>query len=104
MQTCRVQRRHRQDLIFQGEILAQASERETDERLSQWMEVALYRTSVGKYMLVSNLHCDSNGAHKLSGCLSFHSPDDVEQFLHVEQVDHADVVRLLLERARNNTD
>ncbi|MFW5836411.1 MAG: hypothetical protein ACOCVM_00280 [Desulfovibrionaceae bacterium] len=95
-----MKRHHRQDLVFEGEIVARASERETDQGLSTWMDVILYKTRVGKFVLASNLHSDAPGDDQIAGALAFSSADDVQEFVNTEQLMHMDVVHLLMDRAK----
>jgi hypothetical protein len=103
MQTCRVKRNHRKDLVFEGVEVARASERENNHGLHTWMDLVLYRTRVGKFILSSNLCGEAFESKPRAGALAFASMEDMQEFVDTEQLMHMDVVHLLLDRARGRT-
>jgi hypothetical protein len=89
------------DLELKGRKLAGADDRDPlgDGREPYWLELALYKTNVGKYVLASTLHADGNEPRELNSALSFSSARNVYDFLTCEGPDSNRLVYELLKQS-----
>lgn len=99
MNRYRIKRKGRDDLVFRGELLARAHERNATPEHDFRLTLELYKTSVGSYILSSGLHFDNPLQNDIHGALAFDSPEDVVEFLMTEGKDLDNVIRNLVEKA-----
>ncbi|MDY7000751.1 MAG: hypothetical protein SVS15_03095 [Thermodesulfobacteriota bacterium] len=84
MEQFKLQRFDRPDLSFTGKMLAVVDEREFTGFLENWLEVSLYKTSMGKYVLSSNFHVTSCGNRNIHTTLAFDSLEHLLEYLEIK--------------------
>ena len=84
MEQLKLQRLDRPDLSFTGKMLAVVDEREFTGFLENWLEVSLYKTSAGKYILSSAFHVTSCGNRVVQTAVSFDSFGHLLEYLGVK--------------------
>ncbi|BBD08678.1 hypothetical protein [Desulfovibrio ferrophilus] len=83
MNQIRLQRHGKPDLLFNGDLLAQVDDREFSGFNENWMDTALYRTSLGQYILYSEFHITNCGKRSIPTALVFSTDQDLLEFMEV---------------------
>ena len=100
MNKLRLQRTNAQDLTFSGERIATVNDRYRPGNHSSWLDLALFRTEVGSYVLGTTLHIfEEPDRRKLSGAVVFSSGRELIDFLQAEGKDLGGLLDSLIERA-----
>ncbi len=100
MKKHRLQRTNAQDLTFSGERIATVNDRYRPGNHSSWLDLALFRTEVGSYVLGTTLHIfEEPDRRKLSGAVVFSSGRELIDFLRAEGKDLGGLLDTLIERA-----
>ena len=84
MEQLKLQRFDRPDLSFTGRMLAVVDEREFTGFQENWLEISLYKTSVGKYILSSAFHITSCGNRVVQTAVAFDSLNSLLEYLKVK--------------------
>lgn len=96
----RLQRTNAEDLAFSGKRIATVNDRYRPGNYTSWLDLALFRTEVGSYVLGTTLHIfDEPDRHKLSGAVVFSSGRKLIDFLQAEGKDLGGLLDTLVERA-----
>ncbi|WP_052813153.1 hypothetical protein [Desulfonatronum thioautotrophicum] len=86
MQTIRLKRTGREDLVFSGMVLASVDNQDRNESNFSWLKLSLYQTSSEAYILGLTLHRYSPaGVNNLCSAVAFHSIEDIQEFLVQEK-------------------
>ncbi len=100
MRSVRIKRTNKDDLVFTGELLAMVDDQKYVRDRAVGLELSLYQTAVGKFILAITIH-DYQPAkpESLCGAVSFSSIKDIFDFCQSrEGRGIADLVLLLLEQ------
>lgn len=87
-----LQRHGKPDLVFHGVMLARvqdmpasaAAPAEQPAAPGNWWELALYRTSVGAYLLSSSFHVVEEGLRTMATVLSFSTLDTLREYFDAQ--------------------
>lgn len=101
MQKFTVKRMSYKDLEFKGVLLAQVDDRHETGRYRSWLELSLYRTQVGRYILGTVLHVfdPPKQPREFYGAVSFQTAWDVYEFLRTEGKQLDELIESLMEQA-----
>ncbi len=99
-----IKRNGKNALTFVGERLVSLDDREWMGVTPNWWELALYRTSVGKYILESIFHINYPHRRILHGAISFSSANVVREYLTREWNGPSMIAEALLGRAARRDD
>jgi hypothetical protein len=99
MEQYRIMRTFMGDIFFIGELLAKADDRHATPGSANWMELALYRTITGEYVLGTTLRSYYPKNERVTGAVRFPSADKVADFLRAEGKVVSSLVDHLLEKA-----
>lgn len=83
MNQFRLQRHGKPDLLFNGTILASVDDREFSGFTENWLETALYRTSLGQYILASDFTITSCGRRSIPTAIVFATAEDLLDYMEV---------------------
>ncbi|MFW5722623.1 MAG: hypothetical protein ACOCWT_04930, partial [Desulfohalobiaceae bacterium] len=96
----RLQRTNAEDLTFSGQRIATVNDRYRPGNHTSWLDLALYRTELGSYVLGTTLHIfEEPNRSKLSGAVVFATGRELIDFLQAEGKDLGGLLDSLVERA-----
>ncbi|GAB7079649.1 hypothetical protein [Megalodesulfovibrio paquesii] len=100
-QYCHLPRHGKPDLHFNGALLGSAREHaEADApSMRNWWEIALYKTSVGAYLLASTYHVVEEGDRSLSTVISFCKVERLREFFEHHTAPVSDMAQAILLQA-----
>lgn len=101
MQTIRLKRTNRDDLVFAGVLLSSVDDQDRSESNFSWLKLLLYQTSTKAYILGITLHrYSSSGCKDLNSAIAFSSIEDIQDFLSCEECrDISYLIDILLKKA-----
>jgi len=99
MEQLKLQRFDRPDLSFTGKMLAVVDEREFTGFLENWLEISLYKTSLGRYVLSSVFHVTSCGNRNVHTTLAFDSLNHLLEYLEIKDRPMSSLTGELLRQA-----
>lgn len=101
-----VERNGKPDLVFQGRLVAAVDERQygrsgkakTGQGGSFW-EIALFETSVGKYIMASAFHIAEPVRRTMRTALAFNTADDIHDYLGADSLEAGGLGEALMRQA-----
>jgi len=97
-----LKRKGKEDLVFFGNLLARVDDRNCEDSLQYWVELSLYRTRVGKYILATSIHFRKHLETDFHGAVAFETAADLHEFLFKQGAGLHKVITRLLRQAEQN--
>lgn len=99
MEEIKLKRNGKEELIFTGELLVSMDDRHLMGANPNWWELAIYKSTTGKYILASTFHLNYPRRKDMHGAISFTTPEGIREYLVRECNGPALIADTLLTRA-----